>query len=48
MNSYRIEFADDYTMTVRAFDEQDARRRAEILYCVNVAITGCRRVGVEA
>lgn len=48
MNSYRIEFADGYVMTVRAFDEQDAVRRAETLYCVNVAVTGARRLTVEA
>jgi hypothetical protein len=45
VNSYRIEFADGYVMTVRAFDEQDAQRRAETRYKVNVAITGTRRVG---
>ncbi len=48
MNSYRIEFADGYVMTVQAHDEQDAMRRAETLYCVNVAITGSRRVGDAA
>ena len=48
MNTYQIVFADGYVMTVQAFDEQDAMRRAEVLYKVNVAITGTRRLEVEA